>query len=324
MLLIDGGDNIRVVNNTSLNAGTAIYATGHAVTGFLLENNIFDYGDFGIMGDGASPGKGTLTTWFPGSVVLGNVMPDNTQPWTFPVGNSYPANWAAVGFVDLAGGNYRLAPTSAYIAAGTGGSTPGADVDALETALSGGPLTPPACTFSVAPSSHDSPAGGDTFSVGVTASDASCAWSVSAAPWVTPSATGGTGSGTVVLTVSPNATTAPRSASVMVADSAVAVTQAPVCAFTVAPVARLSGGRRHIQRRRDRQRRLVRLECVSCALGHPVSDRRHGIGHRRADGQPECHHGTALGQRDGSRQRRSRHPGCAGRGAGLHVHPVAL
>ena len=51
MLLIDGGDNIRVVNNTSLNAGTAIYATGHAVTGFVLENNIFDYGDFGIMGD---------------------------------------------------------------------------------------------------------------------------------------------------------------------------------------------------------------------------------------------------------------------------------
>ncbi len=235
MLLIDGGDNIRVINNTSLNAGTAIYATGHAVTGFLLENNIFDYGDFGIMGDGASPGKGTLTTWFPGSVVLGNVIPDNTQPWTFPVGNSYPVNWAAVGLVDLAGGNYRLAPTSAYIAAGTGGTTPGADVDALETALSGGPPIPPACTFSVAPSSHDSPAGGDTFSVAVTASDASCAWSASAAPWITPSPTGGRGSGTVVLTVSPNATTAPRSASVMVADSAVAVTQAPVCAFTLAP-----------------------------------------------------------------------------------------
>ena len=46
-------------------------------------------------------------------------------------GNSYPANWAAIGFVDLAGGNYRLASTSAYITAGTGGSTPGADIDAL-------------------------------------------------------------------------------------------------------------------------------------------------------------------------------------------------
>jgi len=68
MLLIDGGDNIRLLNNTSFNAGTAIYATGHAATGLLLENNVFDYGDYGVMGDDASPGNGTLAAWFPGAV----------------------------------------------------------------------------------------------------------------------------------------------------------------------------------------------------------------------------------------------------------------
>jgi hypothetical protein len=240
LLIIDGGDNIRIVNNTGFNSGTAIYATGHAVTGFLLENNIFDYGDYGIIGDAASPGKGTLTTWFPGSVVLGNVIPNNTQPWTFPVGNSYPANWAAVEMIDLAGGNYRLAPTSPYIVAGTGGTTPGADLDALEAALSGGAPTLPVCTFVVTPLAHNSPANGDSFIVGVTASAPSCAWSASSAAWVTASATGGTGSGTVTLTVAPNATVAQREAQVMVAGNALAITQAapvvaPVCAFTLSP-----------------------------------------------------------------------------------------
>jgi hypothetical protein len=250
MMLINGGDNIRVVNNTSFNSGTAIYATGNAVTGFLLENNIFDYGDYGIIGDGTSPGKPSLTTWFPGAVVLGNVMPDNTQPWTFPVGNSYPANWTAVGMVDLAGGNYRLAPTSAYIAAGTGGTTPGANIDALEAALQGeAPPPPPVCSFTVTPPSHASPASGDTFTVGVTASAPSCGWTVAPDAWVTPSTTGGTGSSTVVLSVAGNATTAQRETRVMVAGSAVTVTQAapvvaPVCAFTLAPstVKVLAGG----------------------------------------------------------------------------------
>jgi predicted outer membrane repeat protein len=169
MLIIDGADNIRFFNNTSFNTGTAIYATGHAVTGFRLENNIFNYGDYGIMGDGASPGNGALTTWFPGAVVLGNVVPNNPQPWTFPVGNSYPANWTAVAFVDLAGGNYRLSALSPYRAAGTGGSTPGANIDTLEGALTA--LTAaPVCAFTVTPLSHSSPATGDSFSVSVTAS----------------------------------------------------------------------------------------------------------------------------------------------------------
>ena len=168
MLLIDGGDNIRLLNNTSFNAGTAIYATGHAATGLLLENNIFDYGDYGIMGDNASPGNGTLAAWFPGAVVLGNVMPENTQSWTFPTGNWYPATWGAVGFVDMAGGNYRLAGTSPYLVAGTGGSTPGANIDTLETMMGGGSVTNArqTCTYTVTPLSHSSPASGDSFSAG--------------------------------------------------------------------------------------------------------------------------------------------------------------
>jgi hypothetical protein len=241
MMIVDGGDNIRIRNNTSFNSGTAIYGYGHAVTNFVLENNIVNYGDYGIMGDNSGPGNSTLSTWFPSAVVLGNVMPNNTQPWTFPAGNSYPANWAAVGFVDLAAGNYRLSPTSAYIVAGTGGSAPGANVDALEAAVTAGaPVVD--CTFTVTPSSHNSPANGDSFSVGVTASYPSCGWTAASdRAWAIASVAGGTGSTTLSIGVGANGTTAARSATVIVAGQAIAITQAapavpiPPCPFTLAP-----------------------------------------------------------------------------------------
>ena len=241
LLLIDGGDNIRVLNNTSFNTGTAVYVWGHIVTNFVLENNIVNYGSYGIMGGNSSAGDPTIATWFPGAVILGNVMAGNPQSWNFPAGNSYPADWAAVGFVDLAGGNYRLASTSPYIAAGTSGTTPGANIDAIAAAVGGAvsvsAQTAP-CTFTVTPSSHTSPAPGDTFAVTVAASAASCAWTAASnASWATPSVAGGTGSGTVSITVAPNSATAQRTSNVTVAGRGIALTQnapAPaLCTFAL-------------------------------------------------------------------------------------------
>ena len=238
LLMIGGGDNIRVLNNTSFNTGTAIFVYGHPVTNFVLENTILNYGAYGIMGAGTSSGNGTLAKWLPGAVVLGNVMPNNPQPWMFPGGNAYPKDWAAVGFVDLAGGNYRLAPTSLYITAGTGGTTPGANIDAIDAAMADSAPGNP-CTFTVTPPSHASPASGDTFTVDVTASADTCAWTATSnQPWASPSAAGGTGTGTVTITVAPNGATAPRAATVTVADIPIAVDQAaaaPVCTFSLAP-----------------------------------------------------------------------------------------
>ena len=96
-----------------------------------------------------------------------------------------------------------------------------------------------ACTFTVTPLSHASPASGDSFSVGVTASAPSCSWTASSdQPWAIASAAGGAGSGTLTLTVGANGTSAPRNATVTVAGSAVAITEAaPVaCTFSVTPL----------------------------------------------------------------------------------------
>jgi all-beta uncharacterized protein len=229
LLLIDGGDNIRLRNNTSFNTGTAIYVWGHVVTNFEMENNIVNYGSYGIMGANCSAGNATIAAWFPGAVILGNVMAGTLQSWNFPAGNSYPADWAAVGFVDLAAGNYRLAPTSPYVAAGTNGTTPGANIDAIVAAV-GGAMSVSAqtapCTFTVTPSTHTSPAPGDTFAVTVAASAASCAWTATSnASWATPSVAGGTGSATVSVTVSPNSATAQRTANLSVAGRAISLTQ---------------------------------------------------------------------------------------------------
>ena len=51
--------------------------------------------------------------------------------------NFYPPNLSDVGFVDLAGGNYRLADVSPYKGAGTDGKDVGADIDDVEAATCG-------------------------------------------------------------------------------------------------------------------------------------------------------------------------------------------
>lgn len=53
----------------------------------------------------------------------------------YPSDNFFPASLEAVGFVDHAGGNYRLAPFSPYRKAGTDGKDIGADIDALQPSM---------------------------------------------------------------------------------------------------------------------------------------------------------------------------------------------
>jgi len=78
-----------------------------------------------------------VRTYFPGAVFLKNVMVGAT-PSLYPPNNLFPASLDKVGFVDLAGGNYRLAASSPYKKAGTDGRDIGADIDALPAPATSG------------------------------------------------------------------------------------------------------------------------------------------------------------------------------------------
>jgi hypothetical protein len=134
MLLISGGLNITIDHNTVFNDGSStVYAYGAAVQGFLFTNNIVGDNAYGIMGNNTSPGNGTIATYFPNATFLNNII-IGAPASTFPTGNFYPATVGGVGFVDYAGGNYRLAATSPYKSGGTDATDVGAEIDLLNAA----------------------------------------------------------------------------------------------------------------------------------------------------------------------------------------------
>jgi hypothetical protein len=136
---------------------------------FEFKNNIAARGQYGFFASGAGEGTSGLnakfgSTWiFTTNAIWGN----SGVSGSYPANNYFPANAAAVGFVDYAGGNYRLSPSSPYKNAGTDGKDLGADIDALDAATAGvvegtsdPDTTPPTVTSRVIPSA------GTTFVMG--------------------------------------------------------------------------------------------------------------------------------------------------------------
>jgi hypothetical protein len=99
----------------------------------VFTNNIMQNNEWAIMGNSASPGNGTIASFFPHSQFLSSVIA-GAAPATYPGGNFYPANLAAVEFINLAGGNYRLSASSPYRGSATDGSDVGANIDAINLA----------------------------------------------------------------------------------------------------------------------------------------------------------------------------------------------
>ena len=76
----------------------------------------------------------TLSTYFIGGSFTGNALV-GANPVGFPSGNLFPPSLEAVGFVNLAGGDWRLSATSPYLRAASDGRDPGADMNALFAAM---------------------------------------------------------------------------------------------------------------------------------------------------------------------------------------------
>jgi len=125
-----GTTDVVIDHNTAFQDGPVVFADGKPHAGFVYRNNLSSKGNYGVFGSGASEGLVTIRTYFPGAVFLKNVVVGAT-PSFYPPGNFFPTSMEKVGFVDLAGGNYRLGVSSPYKKAGTDGRDIGADIDAL-------------------------------------------------------------------------------------------------------------------------------------------------------------------------------------------------
>jgi hypothetical protein len=130
-IVINGGSAITVDHNTVFNDGMPTVAPDvNASAGFVFTNNIIQDNGAAIKGAGTAAGTATIAKFFPGAQVFSNLFVGSPAA-SYPAANFFPANLAAVGFVNLSGGNYRLGTNSIYRQGGTDGKDPGCDFEAL-------------------------------------------------------------------------------------------------------------------------------------------------------------------------------------------------
>jgi hypothetical protein len=127
-----------IAHNTVIGStATAITFSGPPTLRLSVTDNVLSGGSYGIIGDGTGVGTASLNAYAPGAVFLRNVIVIPSDAVSqFPGGNSYPASEAAIGFVNLSGGDYHLSMASPFKAA-AGVKDPGADIDSLQAAVLG-------------------------------------------------------------------------------------------------------------------------------------------------------------------------------------------
>jgi len=129
--LVGGPVNITIDHNTIFQSGSLIFGDGTPSRGFVFRNNIARNNLYGVIGSDRSPGLDSLGFYFPGYEFNKNVIVGVPPEIRYPANNFLPLLLNLAGFVDLAGGDYRLARTSPYKNAGTDGKDVGCDFSAL-------------------------------------------------------------------------------------------------------------------------------------------------------------------------------------------------
>ena len=144
-----GPQDVTIDHNTGFTdtGTTAVVANVPKSNSLDFNNNILSRGQYGFIGDNAGEGTSSLNmhfnTWaFSRNAIIG--APSSS----YPSSNYFPSATGNVGFIDYAGGNYRLASSSPYRNVATDGKDLGADIDAIEAAIAGvspapGPALPP-------------------------------------------------------------------------------------------------------------------------------------------------------------------------------------
>jgi hypothetical protein len=143
----DEAADVHVEHNTVMQTGHVVSAYGGTATaprvstGFRFVSNIVKHNSYGIYGNAVGTGNPAIATYFPGCVVVGNVMAGGNAA-LYPAGNVFPTVASLMAqFENATADNYRLIAASSLRSLAQG--VPGVDFDELERAMAGQTGTPP-------------------------------------------------------------------------------------------------------------------------------------------------------------------------------------
>jgi hypothetical protein len=129
-----GATDVRVDHNTVIHDGAVLNGNGKGNVRFVFTNNLMKHNVDGIYGDGLGPGFVSLDKYFIGVVLRRNVLAGGVAS-KYPSDNFFPPTSEFLGnFVNASAGDYHLAVSSPYRAAGTDSKDIGADVDKITAA----------------------------------------------------------------------------------------------------------------------------------------------------------------------------------------------
>lgn len=110
------------------------------ILNFVFTNNLGLSGNYGAMNLNISNSPYGTTTQISGNLIVNPSQYYGPEYYTNYPGNYFPADFLALNFVNFNnayGGDYHFAPFSAYKGRATDGKDPGADIDALNSAIAG-------------------------------------------------------------------------------------------------------------------------------------------------------------------------------------------
>jgi hypothetical protein len=153
-LITSGPQDVTIRHNTMLQVGfggsiSAVHDSAPITDNANIRDNIISNGTGGWIGNSTGDGNDTFDSWFSSTdfrfgwnAIIGGTSGNYSNTGGFDAsGNFFPANEAAVEFVDYAGGNYRLDPGSDFAAGNANDASDGldlgADIDAIEAAYAG-------------------------------------------------------------------------------------------------------------------------------------------------------------------------------------------
>ena len=139
--LLEGTSGVTIEHNTAFQTGGILFGGDRAPhTNFVFRDNVVPHNEHGITASGTGPGHATLTRYFPGAVLRGNLIVGGAAA-RYPPGNFFPAAMdEVVRGAPRPGANLAALLTlcGPYARAATDGGQPGADIEAVNRAL--GPL----------------------------------------------------------------------------------------------------------------------------------------------------------------------------------------